>query len=649
MKTIAVLIYDVTIEYHVQVIDGITSYFKDKPDVSLCVVPINAAHASGSNYGYQYWTLLELVKTKSFDGTIVVTNSFCEYMTMKSLEEELEPLAMKPMVSISVPLDYPSCRYTYISSEKPYKQIVEHLVKKHDRKRIAFFSAELNGSLEAEERLLSYKAALKANGLEYDEDLVFPGDFTPRTTYEYLKKHFTSKESLTFDALLCSNDYMAGGAFDAFRELNIKVPEDVIVVGFDDGDVAKAATPAITTVNQNVPGLSAAAAEMLYHAINGDNVPHSKKIDCIPVYRQSCGCVPMDVHTHSWFDEAGSYHNVETTNVNLNLFGNPLNDLLSIHSLLDMTETLSDVNEYFTNLIANLKSSFIPYCAICLYDEEFNLGPDDSFSLPDKARLMMYYDEQNKLEQNFFKEDGIPFNPQESLLPPLVRELGPGNFQIIPIFIRNLNYGYLIFQIPNPKYTINAIYMKILVNAFVHSYEFTRNMSHSQKLEALTEELSKESRTDELTGIFNRRGFMEYGQRMLDLSIATGAKGSVFFFDMDGLKKINDTWGHKMGDTAIQTLAEVLKEVFHKSDIVGRLSGDEFAVIAPGFDKKNAQILRNRIEDICVSLSQSRKLPLNISTSFGIATYSADKAKLNQLLMQADKELYKEKKIKHGR
>lgn len=568
---------------------------------------------------------------------------------MKSLEEELEPLAMKPMVSISVPLDYQACRYTYISSEKPYKQIVEHLVKKHDRKRIAFFSAELNGSLEAEERLLSYKAALKANKLEFDENLVFPGDFTPRTTGDYLQKHFPTKESLTFDALICSNDYMAAGAVDAFRKLNIKVPEDVTIIGFDDCDIAKGCIPSLSTVNQNVPGSSYAAAELLYKAINGQDASHAVKIDCIPVYRQSCGCVPMAVHSHSFFDNEGKFHDVETKTANLNLFGNPLNDLLSIHSLLDMTETIADVNEYFVSLIENLKSSFIPYCAFCLYDTEFNLGPEDTFTLPDKAHLMMFYNEQNNIEKNFFKEGGIPFNPKESLVPPVVGELGHGNFDIVPIFIRNLNYGYIIFQMPTEKYTLYSNYMKILSNAFVHSYEYTRNLSENQKLEALTEALSKESRTDELTGVFNRRGFMEYGQRMLDLSIATGAKGSVFFFDMDGLKKINDTWGHKTGDAAIQTLAEVLKEAFHKSDIVGRLSGDEFAVIAPGFDKKNGQILRTRIEQLCKDFSQDRKLPLDISTSFGIATYSADKTKLNQLLVMADKELYKEKKVKHGR
>lgn len=649
MKNIAVLIYDLTIEYHLSIVEGITRYFDDKPDVTLTIVPVNAAHASGSNYGYQYWTLLELVKTRSFDGAIVATNTFCEYMSMKTLEEELGPLTSKPMVSVSVPLEFPSCRYTYISSEKPFRQIIEHLINKHGRKRIAFFSAELNGSLEAEERLLAYKSALRANGLEYDESLVFPGDFTPRTTGEYLRKHFPTKESLTFDALLCSNDYMAGGALQAFKDLGIRVPEDVIITGFDDGDIAKATMPTLTTINQNVPGLSYAAAELLYKAVNGQDASHAVKIDCVPVYRQSCGCVPMTIHSHSYYDNDGNFHDIETKTSNLNLFGNPLNDLLSIHSMLDMTETIADVNEYFVSLIDNLRSSFIPYCAFCMYENEYNIGPDDSFSLPEKARLMMYYDEQNNLVKNFFKEDGIPFNPKDSLLPPVVGELGHGTFDIVPIFIRNLNYGYIVFQVPQQKFTVYSIYMKILSNAFVHAYEYTRNMTQNQKLEALTEVLSKESRTDELTGIFNRRGFMEYGQRMLDLSIATGAKGSVFFFDMDGLKKINDTWGHKTGDAAIQTLAEVLKEAFHKSDIVGRLSGDEFAVIAPGFDKKNGPILRARIEQICKEFSQKNKLPLDISTSFGIANYSADRSKLNQLLMQADKELYKEKKEKHGR
>lgn len=649
MKNVAVLIYDLTIEYHLSIIEGITEYFKDKPDVCLSIVPINAAHASGSNYGYQYWTLLELVKTRTYDGVIVATNSFCEYMTMKSLEEELAPLSRRPMVSISVPLDFTSCRYTYISSEKPYAQIVNHLVKKHDRKKIAFFSAELNGSLEAEERLNSYKTALRANGLEFDESLVFPGDFTPKATQDYLKKHFPTKESLTFDALLCANDYMAGGALNAFKEMGVSVPEDVIVTGFDDGDIAKAAIPSLTTINQNVPGSSYAAADLLYKAINGQDASHSVRIDCFPVFRQSCGCVPKTVHSHSYYDIDGKFHDVDSKTGNLNLFGNPLNDLLSIHNMLDMTETIADVNEYFVSLINTLKNTYIYYCAFCLYEKEFNIGPDDTFELPEKARLIMYHNEESNVTKNFFKEGGILFNPNDSLLPPVVGELGHGNYMILPIFIRNLNYGYIVFNVPMEKYTVYSIYMKILSNAFVHSYEYTRNMTQNQKLEALTEELSKESRTDELTGIFNRRGFMEYGQRMLDLSIATGAKGSVFFFDMDGLKKINDTWGHKMGDSAIQTLAEVLKEAFHKSDIVGRLSGDEFAVIAPGFDQKNEPILRARIEQLCREVSQKNNLPVTISSSFGIATYSADKAKLNQLLMMADKELYKEKKIKHGR
>lgn len=141
---------------------------------------------------------------------------------------------------------------------------------------------------------------------------------------------------------------------------------------------------------------------------------------------------------------------------------------------------------------------------------------------------------------------------------------------------------------------------------------------------------------------------MEYAQRLLDLSIVTGAKGSVFFFDMDGLKKINDLHGHKTGDIAIQTCAEVLREAFHKSDIIGRLSGDEFAVVAPGFDKINADLLRMKIQTLCAKYSKRKKFKFTLSVSFGIAEFDSQYNELTELLIQADKELYKEKKIKHA-
>ena len=118
---------------------------------------------------------------------------------------------------------------------------------------------------------------------------------------------------------------------------------------------------------------------------------------------------------------------------------------------------------------------------------------------------------------------------------------------------------------------------------------------------------------------------------------------------MDGLKKINDTWGHETGDLAIKTEAKVLRAAFRDSDMVGRLSGDEFAVISPGFIKTNAEFIRGRIADLSEKYSKEENLPFVVSTSLGIVQFDEENHDIDKLLFKADKELYKEKEIKHSR
>ena len=76
MKNIAVLIYDMTIEYQITIIDGISSFFKNKKDVNLFIAPVNVPHAITSEFDYQYWTTMELLKSNTYDAFIVVANSF---------------------------------------------------------------------------------------------------------------------------------------------------------------------------------------------------------------------------------------------------------------------------------------------------------------------------------------------------------------------------------------------------------------------------------------------------------------------------------------------------------------------------------------------------------------------------------------------
>ena len=118
---------------------------------------------------------------------------------------------------------------------------------------------------------------------------------------------------------------------------------------------------------------------------------------------------------------------------------------------------------------------------------------------------------------------------------------------------------------------------------------------------------------------------------------------------MDNLKIINDTYGHDFGDLALKTQAQVFKAAFRQSDIFGRLSGDEFAVIANGMTLDNLDLVRNKINSLNAQYSKENKLPFTISISLGFVPFTSENSDLTKLLKQADQKLYEEKRIKHAK
>ena len=162
------------------------------------------------------------------------------------------------------------------------------------------------------------------------------------------------------------------------------------------------------------------------------------------------------------------------------------------------------------------------------------------------------------------------------------------------------------------------------------------------------EMLNLKSKTDELTGILNRRGFYEYGEKITSLSASMGKSGGILFFDLDGLKTINDTYGHKLGDLAIKLESYVIKTAFRDSDVVGRLSGDEFGVVAPGFPSRKVDDLRRRLKELNEMVSKENDLPFTLSISVGCVDFTPQNFDFHALLKQADEKLYEEKRIKHA-
>ncbi len=161
------------------------------------------------------------------------------------------------------------------------------------------------------------------------------------------------------------------------------------------------------------------------------------------------------------------------------------------------------------------------------------------------------------------------------------------------------------------------------------------------------EELRMLSVADVLTGLSNRRGFFHLAEQQLKFANRSKSAMLLLFADLDGLKDINDAHGHKEGDLALVETANVLGETFRESDILGRVGGDEFAVLAVAAPDTTAQRINERIQERIGARNAQPDRAYQLSISVGIASYDPDNpCSLEELMARADALMYGEKRRK---
>jgi len=151
--------------------------------------------------------------------------------------------------------------------------------------------------------------------------------------------------------------------------------------------------------------------------------------------------------------------------------------------------------------------------------------------------------------------------------------------------------------------------------------------------------------TDELTGLYNRRGFLASATHQLKLAHRQGEDVLLLFCDVDNLKQINDSFGHPEGDQALVRAAAALKATFRDSDILARLGGDEFAVLASDASIPSRQAIVPRIED-SLKKANAAQTRYKLSFSIGVARFDPQTpAPLGELMTRADRDMYAYKKL----
>lgn len=153
---------------------------------------------------------------------------------------------------------------------------------------------------------------------------------------------------------------------------------------------------------------------------------------------------------------------------------------------------------------------------------------------------------------------------------------------------------------------------------------------------------------DELTRLYNRRGWFEQAELELSRAARSGQQRVVAFVDVDGLKQVNDVLGHKQGDRAIREAAEVLSVAFRGSDVVGRLGGDEFVVLLG--TGGNPAVARERLATALADLNGAGERPFELRLSVGLETWSpTDPCSVDELVRRADAVMYVEKQARPRR
>jgi diguanylate cyclase (GGDEF)-like protein len=282
---------------------------------------------------------------------------------------------------------------------------------------------------------------------------------------------------------------------------------------------------------------------------------------------------------------------------------------------------------------------------LCLFDKPVKNISLVNFIYPLKAEIVLGID-------NDYIMPNVYFDIKDMLPKDLIHRENRSELLFMPLSSGNDHFGYIACSIDHVDEYIFENLREFVTTTLKSQMLYNERKEAEEKLSIVVKELQKYNRelsdlsvNDVLTGLYNRRGFYIYGENYYKSAIKTKESFIVFFGDIDGLKKINDNYGHKEGDEAIKAVANILKNSFRSYDIIARIGGDEFIIMAANIDSENdITTIMKRINDSFEIYHLTSQKPYKVSISIGHSVYHpSSNMTFEELISYADKELYKKK------
>jgi diguanylate cyclase (GGDEF)-like protein len=327
------------------------------------------------------------------------------------------------------------------------------------------------------------------------------------------------------------------------------------------------------------------------------------------------------------------------------------NDIKGLRDVLNlMISGVDNSRDVLNSILPMLKEMGLRYFYVFLYENAASYKITASWTFPEKITLILAYGDT----QNFADLCGMTM-PVTSILD---RNLYPKDKRYVmvtsPLFYMNEQIGFLVCE-PNLNdiYLFESLVVEISCALKLANLIKTRQGVENklrialEDLEKYNEQLNNISETDELTKLLNRRGFLNRARQMLSIAKRMNRDGALFFADLDGLKGINDTYGHEEGDNAIKAVADVLKKAFRESDVLARLGGDEFTIFTLNTTSDMLNMFEKRIASYVDVYNETSNKAYKVSVSVGVVSFfHTDVTDIESLMNQADILLYQQKKKK---
>lgn len=626
---IAVLVAGARFDSQQRIINGIMeSAISDGADIYLFTC--DAWTYSTSYYSKGESAIFKLPNFEDYDGIILHGDTIYNKEIMNQVIRAIHKSGV-PCISLNV--RYEGMLFVGMENENGITKIVNHLIQVHHAKRLNYISGPA-GNADSTGRLEAFKQAVLNNGLPLEEERIFYGDYHPESGKDAVE-HFYHSDLEFPDAIVAANDEMALGAFYELQDIGYSVPDQILLTGYDNAFAGRNHHPKITSVDRPERELGQRAYEILKDYIEGQDVEEEELL-CHPVFTESCGCEDKVVE---------DYMGIRKRYVKEKLHITTYSEIIKSSSadftgVMTFEQLLEKIRKYVEMM--DLKEF---YLCLCVVEEPFaneafpkynvELDTTDLTSYAEEICIPLVY------RDGKFSRYGR-FSVKE-LLPREFTENRKGSFYtMVPLHYQERCYGYCVLG--NSRLMMDSELFHLFVMNINNALE---NIRKQNMLNSMVERLNKMWVYDTLTGVFNRAGFFKFAPNIINEARRRGNDLFVLFLDLDGLKSVNDKYGHDEGDNFIKAMATVLNKARQHGELLMRYGGDEFVVLSQGFTPLDAEEYVARIQAGIEEYNAASNRPYKLEASMGYSIVKpSENMDMEAMVETADQEMYKVKNEK---